>query len=154
MYADRRIMVANKKRMIREIIQIKNRFTRWVHHIFSEYKDVFGDYEAQRSILLLKSACTPKAIIELRAKKINQIWRDAKLRAVGMKRATPLCETAKRRIGLKIGYLAAEYEMKLLWTIKLGKSIYMLAIKFLVLWRIFKSFTEFISCSLSHYGCQ
>ena len=43
----------------------------------------------------------PEAIVELGAEKINQIWRDAKLRAVGMKRATTLCETAKRSIGLK-----------------------------------------------------
>lgn len=31
-----------------------------------------------------------------------------------MKRATTLCETAKRSIGLKKGSSAAEYEMKLL----------------------------------------
>ena len=52
--------------------------------------------------------------MELGAEKINQIWRDAKLRAVGMKRATTLCETAKRSIGLKKGSSAARYEMKLL----------------------------------------
>lgn len=52
--------------------------------------------------------------MELGAEKINQIWRDAKLRAVGMKRATTLCETARRSIGLRKGSTAAEYEMKLL----------------------------------------
>ena len=52
--------------------------------------------------------------MELGAEKINKIWRDAKLRAVGMKRATTLCETAKRSIGLKKGSSAARYEMKLL----------------------------------------
>lgn len=45
--------------------------------------------------------------------KINQIWRDAKLRAVEMKRATTLCGTVKRSIGLKKGSTAAKYEMKL-----------------------------------------
>lgn len=65
-------------------------------------------------MLLLKKACTPKAIVELGAENINQIWRDAKLRAVGMKRATTLCETAKLSIGLKKGTSAAEYGMKLL----------------------------------------
>ena len=75
---------------------------------------MFGDYEAQSSMLLLKKVCTPEAIVELGAEKINQIWRDAKLRAVGMKRATTLCETAKRSIGLKKGSSAARYEMKLL----------------------------------------
>lgn len=113
-YADLRIMVANRKRLIRELTQIKNRFARWFAIYFPEYTDVFGDYEAQSSMLVLKVACTPEAIISLGAEKINQIWRDAKLRAVGMKRATTLCETAKRSIGLKKGSSAAEYEMKLL----------------------------------------
>ena len=113
-YADLRIMVANRKRLIREMTQIKNRFARWFAIYFPEYTDVFGDYEAQSSMLLLKKVCTPEAIVELGAEKINQIWRDAKLRAVGMKRATTLCETAKRSIGLKKGSSAARYEMKLL----------------------------------------
>lgn len=113
-YADLRIMVANRKRLVRELTQIKNRFARWFAVYFPEYKEVFRNYEAQSSMLLLKVACTPKAVMELGAEKINQIWRDAKLRAVGMKRATTLCETAKRSIGLKKGSSAAEYEMKLL----------------------------------------
>lgn len=111
-YADLRIMVANCKRLIREMTQIKNRFASWFAIYFPEYTDVFGDYEAQSSMLLLKKVCTPEAIVELGAEKINQIWRDAKLRAVGMKRATTLCETAKRSIGLKKGSSAARYEMK------------------------------------------
>lgn len=113
-YADLRIMVANRKRLVREITQIKNRFARWFAIYFPEYKEVFRDYEAQSSMLLLKVACTPKAIVELGAGKINEIWRNAKIRAVGMKRATTLCETAKRSIGLKKGTSAAGYEMKLL----------------------------------------
>lgn len=113
-YADLRIMVANRKRLIRELTQTKNRFARWFAIYFPEYKEVFRDYEAQSSMLLLKVACTPKAIVELGAGKINQIWRDAKLRAVGMKRAMTLCETAKRSIGLRKGSSAAGYEMKLL----------------------------------------
>ena len=113
-YADLRIMAANRKRLIRELTQIKNRFARWFAIYFPEYNDVFGDYESQSSMLLLKKACTPEAIVKLGAENINQIWRDAKLRAVGMKRATTLCETAKRSIGLKKGSSAARYEMKLL----------------------------------------
>lgn len=108
-------MVANRKRLVREMNQIKNRFARWFAIYFPEYRDVFGDYEAQSSMLLLKVACTPKQVVELGAKKINQIWRDAKLRAVGTKRAMTLCETAKQSIGLKKGSSAAEYEMKLLF---------------------------------------
>jgi len=113
-YADLRIMVSNRKRLVKELTQIKNRFSRWFTIYFPEYEEVFGNYESQSSMLVLKAACTPEAILKLGAEKINQIWREAKLRAVGMKRATTLCETAGRSIGLKKGSSAAEYEMKLL----------------------------------------
>lgn len=113
-YADLRIMVNNRKRLIRELTQIKNRFARWFAIYFPEYREVFRDYEAQSSMLLLKTVSTPQAIVELGAEKINKIWRDAKLRAVGIKRAEILCETAKHSIGLRKGSSAAEYEMKLL----------------------------------------
>ena len=113
-YADLRIMVSNRKRLVKELTQIKNRFSRWFAIYFPEYEEVFGNYESQSSMLLLKTACTPETILELGAEKINQIWREAKIRAVGMKRAMTLCETAKRSIGLKKGSKAAEYEMKLL----------------------------------------
>ena len=52
---------------------------------------------------------------------INKIWRDAKLRAVGIKRATTLVAAAKNSIGQKAGaegarvelrYLLEDYELK------------------------------------------
>lgn len=113
-YADLRIMTTNRQRIIRELTQIKNRFARWFAIYFPEYQEVFGDYESQSSMLLLKAAATPESIIKLGAEGVNQIWRSAKIRAVGMKRATTLCETAKESIGLKKGTAAAEYEMKML----------------------------------------
>lgn len=45
-YAGLRIMVANRKRLIRELTRIKNRFAIY----FPEYKHVFGDYEVQSSM--------------------------------------------------------------------------------------------------------
>lgn len=100
--------------MIRVLTQIKNRYARWFAIYFPEYKKVFGDYELQSSMLVLRKACTPERILEFRIAGINQIWRDAKLRAVGIKWATTLYETAKNSIGIKNGTNAAEYEMKLL----------------------------------------
>ncbi len=113
-YADLRIMTNNRKRLIRELIQIKNRFARWFAIYFPEYLEVFGDYESKSSMLLLKEACTPEAILALGVDGIDQIWRREKLRAVGKKRAMTLCEAAKRSIGLKKGSSAAEIEMKML----------------------------------------
>lgn len=113
-YADLRVMTTNRLRIIRELTQIKNRFARWFAIYFPEYRDVFGDYESQSSMLLLKKAATPASIMGLGIEGINKIWRDAKLRAVGIKRATTLYETAKTSIGLRKGTSAAEYEMQML----------------------------------------
>lgn len=113
-YADLRVLATNRKRIIRELTQIKNRIARWFAIYFPEYKDVFGDYESQSSMLVLRHACTPEAIVNLGPEGINQLWRNEKLRAVGMKRAMTLWETAKRSIGLKKGTTAAEFEMKMM----------------------------------------
>ena len=81
---------------------------------FPEYKEVFRNYAAESRLRLLKVAATPSSIVKLGAEGINKIWRVAKIRAVGMKRATTLYETAKKSIGQTQGTAAAEVEMKLL----------------------------------------
>jgi transposase len=113
-YADLRILATNRIRIERELVAIKNRFARWFSIYFPEYRDVFADYGNKSSLLLLKQVCTPAAIVEMGPEKINRIWRDAKLRSVGMKRAQTLCEAAKSSIGMKEGRNGAEAEMKLL----------------------------------------
>lgn len=113
-YADLRVVSANRTRIQSEIGQIKNRMARWFSIYFPEYHGVFRDYEAVSSMMVLRVACTPQAILELGPEGVNQIWRNAKIRAVGMKRAKTLCEAAKMSIGQHNGTQAAEYEMKLL----------------------------------------
>ena len=56
----------------------------------------------------------PRDIIDLGAEKINQIWRDAKLKAVGKKRAQTLVEAAQRSIGYTEEIDTARIEMSLL----------------------------------------
>ena len=113
-YADLRIMFSNRTRISREIGAVKNHLARWFAIHFPEYKEVFRDYASKGSLLLLKVAATPSSIMALGAEGINKIWRDAKVRAVGIKRATTLYETAKKSIGQSQGTAAAEVEMKLL----------------------------------------
>lgn len=64
--------------------------------------------------MILNQAALPCDIISLGAEKINQIWRDAKLRAVGKKRAMTLVETAQRSIGYTEGLDTARIEITLL----------------------------------------
>jgi len=113
-YADLRILSADRQRIVKEIAQIKNRFARWFAIYFPEYCEVFGSYESKSSMLLLRVANTPESIVALGVEGICRIWKDAKIRAVGVKRATTLYETAKRSIGHNQGMSAAKLEMTLL----------------------------------------
>ena len=113
-YADLRILSADRQRIVKEIGQIKNRFARWFAIYFPEYCEVFGSYESKSSMLLLRVASTPESIVALGVEGICRIWKDAGIRAVGVKRATTLYETAKRSIGHDQGMSAAKLEMALL----------------------------------------
>lgn len=113
-YADLRILSADRQRIVKEIGQIKNRFARWFAIYFPEYCEVFGSYESKSSMLLLRVASTPESIVALGVEGICRIWREAKIRAVGVKRATTLYETARRSIGHNQGMNAAKFEMELL----------------------------------------
>src|SRR5574344_1969707 len=64
-YADLRIMVSNRMRVNKELGAIRNRLARWFSIYFPEYCNVFGDYEAIGSMLVLNVACTPQKILEL-----------------------------------------------------------------------------------------
>ena len=113
-YADLRILSADRQRIVKEIGQIKNRFARWFAIYFPEYCEVFGSYESKSSMLLLRVASTPESIVALGVERICRIWKDAGIRAVGVKRATTLYEAAKRSIGHDQGTSAAKLEMALL----------------------------------------
>ena len=53
--------------------------------------------------MLLKEAPLPQDILRIGAGGIHQIWRDAKVRAAGLKRAQTLVEAAQNSVGLKAG---------------------------------------------------
>lgn len=113
-YADLRIISPIRQRMMEQLISCKNRLNRWFSIYFPEYEQVFGSFEAKSSIILLKKACMPVDIVKLGAEGVNRIWRDAKLRAVGMKRTTTLINAAKTSIGQREGSEAARMELELL----------------------------------------
>lgn len=82
-----------------EITRIKNRIARWFSIYFPEYKDVYGNLEAVSGMMILKVAPLPMDIKKLGIEGINKIWRDAKLRAVGLKRAKTLITAAEHSVG-------------------------------------------------------
>ena len=56
--------------------------------------------------MLLREAPLPQDILKIGAGGINQIWRDAKVRAAGIKRAQTLVEAAQNSVGLEAGEAA------------------------------------------------
>ncbi len=59
--------------------------------------------------MVLKAAPLPEDIRKLGVEGVNQIWRDAKLRGLGVKMAKPLASVAEHSIGSKG---AARMELK------------------------------------------
>ncbi len=84
-YADLRT-ASNMRFQIRsEITRIQNRISRWFNIYFPEYKTVYGKPDAVSGMMILKQAPLPEDILTLGGEGVNQIWRDAKMRAVGKK---------------------------------------------------------------------
>ena len=62
--------------------------------------------------MVLKEAPLPEDIRKLGVEGVNRIWRDAKLRGAGMKRAKTLVTAAEHSVGSKEAPEAARMELK------------------------------------------
>ena len=111
-YAEIRSLSNLRLQTQEELTRIKNRIARWFSIYFPEYKDVYGDYTAISGRMVLKEASLPVDIVKLGVNGVNKIWRDAKLRGAGMKRAKTLVSAAEHRIGSKEAPEAARIELK------------------------------------------
>ena len=94
--------------------RIKNRIARWFSIYFPEIKDVYKNPGAVSGLLILKVAPLPKDIVKLGVDGVNQIWRDAKLRAAGLKRAKTLVTAEEHSIGSQEACDSARIELKIL----------------------------------------
>ena len=112
-YADLREAVSSRERIVKELNAITNRIKRWLKIYFPEYLVVYKNFSAESGLTVLESAPLPQDIIQLGPEGVNQLWRDKKLRAVGMKRALTLVEAAHNSIGLP-GGSCARMELQLL----------------------------------------
>ena len=82
-----------------EITRIKNRIARWFSIYFPEIKDVYRNPDAVSGLMVIKQAPLPCDIKELGVNGVNKIWRDARLKGAGIKRATTLVTAAEHSIG-------------------------------------------------------
>lgn len=63
---------------------------------------------------MLEKACLPADVLTMGENAINALWREAKLKAVGIKKATRLVDAAKNSIGQTCGSKAARMQLQLL----------------------------------------
>jgi transposase len=95
-----------------ELTRVLNRIARWFSIYFPEYKDVYGKRDSKSGMMVLEKAPLPADIKALGVEGVNKIWRDAKLRGAGLKRAKKLVDAAERSIGSQEGLTAARMEIK------------------------------------------
>ena len=113
-YADLRTASNIRFQLQAELTRIQNRISRWFNIYFPEYKTVYGKSDAKSGMLILKTAPLPEDILTLGIDGVNQIWRDAKLRAVGKARAKTLIEAAEHSVGSKEGAVSGKMEIRML----------------------------------------
>lgn len=111
-YAEIRSLSNLRLQTQEEITQIKNRIARWFSIYFPEIKDVYKKPDSVSGLMVLKVAPLPQDIVKLGVDGINQIWRDAKLRAAGAKRAKTLITDAEHSIGSQEAPDSARIELK------------------------------------------
>ena len=113
-YADLRTASNMRFQIQSELTRTLNRISRWFNIYFPEYKTVYGNLDAVSGMLVLKTAPLPEDVLALGVDGINKIWRDAKIRAVGKKRAQTLVSAAEHSVGSKEGAISARMEINML----------------------------------------
>lgn len=84
-----------------EAIRLKNRIARWFSIYFPNYKDVYGNVNAISGLMVLKKAPLPEDIVKLGVEGVNHIWRESKVRSVGLKKAKELVTAASHSVGVQ-----------------------------------------------------
>lgn len=113
-YAEIRALSNLRFQVQEELSRIKNRMARWYSIHFPEYKDVYKNLDAISGMMIIKEAPLPSDLVELGVDGVNKIWRDAKLRGAGLKRAMTLVTAAANSIGSREAEECARIEIRLL----------------------------------------
>ena len=105
-YAEIREASVCRDMIMKQHVRLANQIPGWLQKYFPEYFECYKDWNSASGLMVLKNAPLPQDIIKLGAGGINQIWREAKVRAAGIKRATTLVEAAQNSVGLEGGEAA------------------------------------------------
>ena len=111
-YAELRNVSNRRFVLVEEQTRAKNRLQKWIAVYFPEYKGIYTRIDAKGGLLVLKQAPTPEEIVRLGVEGIIKIWKDAKLRGNGHKKAMLILNAAMKSIGLKAGLTEARMEIQ------------------------------------------
>ncbi len=110
-YAELRNASNRRFVLVEEHTRAKNRLQKWIAVYFPEYKGVYTHIDAKGGLMILKRAAIPDDIVKLGVEGIQRIWKDAKLRGSGRKKAMQIVTAATNSIGLKEGLEEAKMEL-------------------------------------------
>ncbi|GAB6174791.1 hypothetical protein JCM15765_42690 [Paradesulfitobacterium aromaticivorans] len=113
-YAELRVAMVQRERLNTNLIHVKNQVHNWLDRYFPEFLTVFKKCEGKASLLTLKSLPLPQDVLARGVTGIVTQWRTEVKRAVGIKRASLLVDTARTSIGLTNGLTMAREELKIL----------------------------------------
>jgi hypothetical protein len=105
-YAEIREASVCRDMIMKQQIRLSNQIQCWLQKFFPEYLECYKEWNSASGLMVLKNAPLPQDIIKLGAGGINQIWREDKVRAAGIKRATTLVDAAQNSVGLEGGEAA------------------------------------------------
>lgn len=105
-YAEMREASVCRDQIMKQHVRLANQIQGWLQKYFPEYLECYENYDSTSGLMLLQHAPLPQDIIKLGAGGINEIWRNAKLRGAGIKRAKTLVEAASNSVGLQGGEAA------------------------------------------------
>ena len=105
-YAEIREASVCRDQIMKQHVRLSNQIQGWLQKFFPEYFECYADWDSTSGLMLLKEAPLPQDILKIGAGGINQIWREAKVRAAGIKRAQTLVEAAQNSVGLEAGEAA------------------------------------------------
>jgi len=111
-YAELRNASNRRFVLTEEFIRSKNRLQKWIAVYFPEYKGIYTHIDSKGGLMVLKTAPTPEEIIKLGINGIIRIWKDAKLRGNGHKKAMLIVNAASQSIGLTEGLEEARMEIQ------------------------------------------
>src|SRR5574344_1777912 len=105
-YSELREASVCRDQIMKQHVRLSNQIQGWLQKYFPEYLECYKDFDSMSGLMVLQQAPLPQDIIKLGAGGINEIWRNAKVRAAGIKRAQTLVEAAGNSVGLEGGEAA------------------------------------------------